>query len=94
MLWHTVLVPSTKFPTALILLITVTPLLLPLRGLLNKRLKSCAWYAYISLIYFIHGSAATYNDSVDRLYPALETVLSLLLFMGATLYVRYSKVKP
>ncbi len=63
MLWNTVLAPSTRFPVALVLLITVTPLLLPMRGLLDRKPKSCAWVAYVSLIYFIHGSAEAYVNA-------------------------------
>jgi len=91
MLWNTVLAPSSSFPVALMLLITVTPLLLPLRGLLNRNPKSCAWMAYISLAYFIHGSVETYVNASGRLYPLLEVMLSLMLFFGTTLYVRFSK---
>ena len=90
MLWNTVLVPSSRFPVALMLLITVTPLLLPLRGLLDRNPKSCAWMAYISLAYFIHGSVETYVNTNGRLYPSLEIILSLMLFFGTTLYVRFS----
>lgn len=89
MLWNTVLMPSSRFPVALMLLITVTPLLLPLRGLLNCNPKSCAWMAYISLIYFIHGSIEVYATT-NRLYPSLEVILSLMLFFGTTLFVRFS----
>ena len=91
MLWNTVLAPSSSFPVALMLLITVTPLLLPLRGLLDRNPKSCAWMAYISLAYFIHGSVETYVNTNGRLYPSLEIMLSLMLFFGTTLYVRFSK---
>ncbi|MDP2904609.1 MAG: DUF2069 domain-containing protein [Methylovulum sp.] len=91
MLWHTVLAPSTTFPVALVLLITVTPLLLPMRGLLDRKPKSCAWAAYISLIYFVHGSAEAYINADERLYAALEILLSLMLFLGATLYIRFAK---
>jgi uncharacterized membrane protein len=90
MLWNTVLAPSSRFPVALMLLITVTPLLLPLRGFLDRNPKSCAWMAYISLIYFIHGSVETYVNANGRLYPSLEVILSLMLFFGATLYVRFA----
>ena len=89
MLWNTVLTPAGHFPVALTLLITVTPLLLPLRGFLHRNPKSGAWMAYVSLIYFIHGSVETYVNSDGRLYPALETVLSLMLFFGCTLYVHF-----
>jgi uncharacterized membrane protein len=90
MLWNTILAPSSQFPVALMLLITVTPLLLNLRGLLNRNPKSCAWMAYISLAYFIHGSVETYVNTNGRLYPSLEVILSLMLFFGTTLYVRYA----
>jgi uncharacterized membrane protein len=90
MLWNTVLAPSHDFPVALKLLITVTPLLLPLRGLLSKNTRSCAWMAYISLIYFTHGSIETYATTTERIYPVVEFTFSLILFFGTTLYVRYS----
>ncbi len=90
MLWNTVLTPSSRFPVALMLLITVTPLLLNLRGLLDRTPKSCAWMAYISLAYFIHGSVEAYVNTNGRLYPSLEIILSLMLFFGTTLYVRYA----
>ena len=90
MLWNTVLTPTSPLPVALMLLITVSPLLLPLRGLLDRNPRSCAWMAYVSLIYFTHGSIEAYANSTNRLYPALEIILSLMLFFGATLYVRFS----
>ncbi len=89
MLWNTVLAPFSGFPVALILLATVTPLLLPLRGLLNRNPRSCAWMGYISLFYFTHGAIETYANS-ERLYPSLELTFSLMLFFGTTLYVRFS----
>ncbi len=90
MLWNTILPPTSQFPVALMLLITVTPLLLNLRGLLNRNPKSCAWMAYISLAYFIHGSVEAYANTNGRLYPSLEVIFSLMLFFGTTLYVRYA----
>ena len=93
MLWNTVLTPSSRFPVALMLLITVTPLLLNLRGLLDRNPKSCAWMAYISLIYFIHGSVETFVNANGRLLPSLEMIFSLMLFFGTTLYVRYAGKK-
>lgn len=90
MLWPTVLAPASHFPVALILLLTVTPLLLPMRGLLNQNPKSCSWAAYVSLGYFIHGSVEAYSNNAERLYAGLEVILSLALFFGAAFYVRYS----
>jgi len=90
MLWNTVLAPPSRFPVALRLLITVTPLLLPLRGFLDRNPKSCSWMAYISLAYFIHGTIEAYVNTNGRLYPSLEIIFSLMLFFGATLYVRFA----
>jgi uncharacterized membrane protein len=89
MLWHTVLAPSNHFPVAMVLLLTVTPLLLPLKGLLNATKKSCAWAAYISLIYFTHGTIEAYSNADERLLAILEVIFSLLLFFGASFYVRF-----
>jgi uncharacterized membrane protein len=91
MLWNTVLAPSPKLPVALMLLITVTPLLLPMRGFLNAQPKSCAWLAYISLIYFVYGCSEAYADANVRPYALLEVLFSLMIFFGATFYIRLSK---
>ena len=91
MLWHTLLAPPTSLPVALVLLVTVTPLLLPMRGLLNGIPKSCAWAGYLSLPYFIHGAIETYSNPDERLYAALEVILSLLLFFGVVAYLRWMK---
>lgn len=88
MAWNTILMPSTHLPVALVLIFMVTPLLLPLRGFLHGRSKSCTWMAYVSLIYIIHGIVETYANPEERLYAIAETALALTLFMSATLYVR------
>ncbi|MGZ5029734.1 MAG: DUF2069 domain-containing protein [Methylobacter sp.] len=88
MLWNTVLAPSPRFPVTLVLLVAVTPLLLPMRGLLERKLKSCAWAAYVSLIYFLHGTAEAYVNADERLYASLEVMLSLMLFFGSAFYIR------
>ncbi len=94
MLWNTVLAASTHLPVALMLLITVTPLLLPMRGFLDGRPKSCAWLAYISLVYFIHGCSEAYADINMRQYALLEIVLSMMIFFGTTFYIRLIKRPP
>lgn len=89
--WNTVLVPSRSFSVALVWLILVlTPLLLPLNGLLKANKKSCAWAAYVSLLYFLHGTDEVYNNANGHLLASLEVFFSLLLFFGATFYVRFT----
>lgn len=87
MAWPTLLAPNNKLPTALILLLSVGPLLLPFNGLLKKNLKSCTWMSYLSLPYFIHGAVEAYADAAQRPYALLEILFSLVLCFGAGLYV-------
>ena len=94
MLWHTVISPSTRFPVALILIVSITPLLLPFRGFLKANKKSCVFMAYISLIYLLHGSAEAFVNTEERVYAMLETVFSLMLFLGITFYLRLSAKQP
>ena len=88
MLWQTVLSPSIKFPIALLLLLNITPLLIPMRGFLNGDKKSYSWMAYISLFYLIHGAVECYANADERWLAGLEVFLSLQLFFGAAFYVR------
>jgi len=87
MAWNTILAPSTKFPVALVLLVSVTPLLLPFRGLLDGRLKSCTWISYVSLIYFVHGVLEAYANPAERTLAVAEIALSLMLCFSAGFYV-------
>lgn len=91
MAWNTILAPSTRFPVALVLLFSVTPLLLPFRGLLHGNLKSSTWMSYVSLIYFTHGVAEAYANPTERVYALAEVALSLMLCFGAGFYVYKAK---
>lgn len=91
MLWNTVLTQNARLPVTLMLLLTVTPLLLPMRGFLGGRTRSCAWLAYISLIYFIHGCSEAYVSTATRTYALLEILLSMMIFFGTTFYIRLAK---
>ncbi len=91
--WHTVLAPSDQFPVALMLIVSVTPMLFPFRGLLDANLKSCTWMSYISLIYFTHGCIEAYANPDERLLALLEVLLSLLLCFGAGMYVYKAEKK-
>lgn len=88
MLWPTVLTPPAQFPVALILIATVTPLLLLVRGLLAFKPKSYAWAGFISLLYFAHGATEAYANAAARGPAAAEILFSLLLFFGSALALR------
>lgn len=88
MLYNAFISPLPHLPVALILIVSVTPILLPFRGFLNGNKKSCAWMALISLFYFIHGISGVYATPNERLFSILETVFSLMIFVGITFYLR------
>lgn len=90
MLWNTVFTSTSRFPVAFLLILTITPLLLPMRGFLDGRLKSSAWLAYISLIYFVHGCLEAYSSTLSIHFALLEILLSLMIFFGTTFYIRLS----
>ncbi len=90
MAWNIVLAPSKYFPVGLVLLFMVTPLLLPLRGLLKGAKKACSWAAYVSLLYFVHGTQEAFVNPDERFLAWIEIVLSLCVFFGTSFYVRLS----
>lgn len=88
MLWQTVLAPSSHYPAALSLLVSVTPLLIPFKHFLKGNKKSCSWMAYLSLFYFVHGVIEFYANADERLFAGLEIAFSLQLFFGSAFYVQ------
>lgn len=94
MAWPTVLQPSSTLPTALILIVTVGPLLLPFRGFLDRNLKSCTWMSYLSLPYFVHGVVEAYAGDAALIWSLTETFFALLLCFGAGFYVYTAEKKP
>ena len=91
--WATILAPPTSFPISLILITCVLPLFLPLRGVLHGKEKPINWAAYLSLLYFIHGTMEAVADPTTRLLGLIEVIISLSVFLNASLYI-YRLKKP
>lgn len=89
MAWNTRWYPSTKYPIALVLLLGIMPLLLPMRGFLQANPRSCAWMAYLSIAYLMHGLVEAYVNVTERLPASLEVLFSALLFLGTTFFIRF-----
>ena len=87
--WNAWLAPSAYFPVALVLLVMVTPLLVPLRGLLHGKPYTYAWTSFLALLYFTHGVVEAYVNPAERLYAGVEALLALGLFSGSVLYARW-----
>ncbi len=76
--WHAWLAPPERMPLALVLAITVLPLLLPLTALRNVR-RALLWVGVLSLFYFCHGVAEAWSAPAERWLGLVEIALTLLL---------------
>ena len=87
------LIPSRHFPTALVLIVIAGPLLFPMRGLLNNNTYTYQWASFLSLAYFAHGISEI-SAYPDIWYAGLlETVASLIMYLGCVKYARIFKKK-
>ncbi|MDE2279728.1 MAG: DUF2069 domain-containing protein [Xanthomonadaceae bacterium] len=77
-IWHGWLLPPQGMPVALVLAITVVPLLLPIAALRRPR-RALLWVGILALFYFCHGVAEAWSSPVERTLAILEITLTLLL---------------
>ena len=89
--WYTVLAPAVHFPVALVLLVLVSPLLLPLRGLLHGRTYTFSWSCFLALLYFTHGIVEGWSSADTRLWGLMEAAFTTLWFGAAIMYVRVGR---
>lgn len=89
MLWMAWLSPSELFPVGLTLIVMISPLLLTLRGVLHGRMRPMAWTIFLSFPYFAHGVGEWIANPAESLYGMIEMLLSIGLFLGAMLSIRY-----
>jgi len=87
--WNAWLAPSAHFPVALVLLVMVTPLMFPLRGLLHGKPYTHAWTSFLVLLYFTHGLVEAYVNPAERLYAGAEALFALGLFSATVFYARW-----
>lgn len=85
--WHGFVYPATNNPWVLVGFI-IAPLLLPLRGLLKETPYTYAWTSFVILIYFMHGTVEVWANAEQRVYAAIEIILSVQVYIGAIYYAR------
>ncbi len=71
------------------LLLFVTPLLLPLRGVLGGRHKALVWGLLISLLYALHGGVVAWADAEQRWLGLIEAGLSLTYLFSTSFFIRW-----
>lgn len=76
--WHGWLFPSQTMPMALVLALTVIPLLLPLFAIRDVR-RALLWVGILSLFYFCHGISEAWSAPGERWMGWIEIVLTVTL---------------
>ncbi len=94
LIWPAWLCPPRHLPVSLVLIVTVVPLLFPLRGRLHGCGSSFTWAGYLSRFYFIHAvtEAAPLEEFRESLAVGLELISSLTLFFGAVCYLKATRL--
>ena len=89
--WLVWVAPPPATLRSLLLVVFLLPLLLGLRGVLNRRRYTLQWTGMLSLLYFIHGMLAATGGFPQRWLGAAETVLAIGYFGSAMLVLRRGK---
>jgi uncharacterized membrane protein len=74
---------------SLSLILFVTPLLLPLRGVLAGRDKALVWGTLLVLPYMVHGGMVAWAGEADRWLGVTEGLLGLLYLLSASFFIRW-----
>jgi len=86
--WLILISPSTMSPWLTIVMFVV-PLLLPARGIFTGNPYTYAWANFILMIYFLHSLTTLWVVPEDRVWAAIELVITTILFLSATYYAKY-----
>jgi len=80
-------------PGGSVYVLKVLPLLFPLYGVYKGNLYTLQWSSMLVLLYFTEGVVRWYSDisTTSSMLGAVETILALVFFLAAILYVRPAK---
>lgn len=74
------------------MVLKVLPLLAPLRGILDARIRTYQWASMLVLFYFIEGVVRSYTDSgTSALLAHVEVLLALLFAASAVWFIRATR---
>ncbi|MBR7798712.1 DUF2069 domain-containing protein [Undibacterium fentianense] len=91
-LWEVWLAPYK--PGGSIFVLKVLPLLLPIRGILQKNIYTMQWSSMLIMFYFMEGVVRAMSDTdlISRYLAGAEITLSILFFISSIYYVRPFKI--
>jgi len=81
--WYLRAAPPQRIPLTWVLLVTLTPLLVPALGILLKRPKALFWAGFMSLLHFMHGVSEAWAVPAVRELALLEVLFSSVLACAA-----------
>ena len=95
MAWIILLGDVAREHISIWLLLFVSPLLIPLRGVLAGRDKALIWGALVALLYTVHGGVVAWSEQDHRWFGLIEVGLSLGYLVCASYFIRWrSTAKP
>lgn len=80
-------------PGGSVYVLKALPLLFPLYGVYRGNLYTLQWSSMLVLLYFMEGVVRWYSDisPTSSMLGAIETILAVVFFLAAILYVRPAK---
>ena len=92
MAWIIFLGNTADKHVSLFLILFVTPLLIPLRGVLAGRNKPMIWGTLLALPYSVHGGMVVWLGAGDAWLGWVEILLSLGYVLSASYFVRWRAI--
>jgi len=92
MAWIILLGDVAREHKSLWLLLFVSPLLLPLRGVLAGRDKALIWGTLVCLLYTVHGGTVAWSEPENRWMGLVEVGLSLSYLFSASYFIRWRAI--
>jgi len=87
--WHLLINPAAEHLISVIIFFQIGPLMFPLFGILNGKLYTHAWSMYLAIFYFVIGVWYA-GKSEDLMIGLYVIITSLLFFLGAVIYTRFT----
>lgn len=86
--WWGWLADEPPVPRVLLVLLTAGPLLLPIRGIVNDRLRSYFWFNLLVLPYFAAAVASAWAHPGERPLAWMQMALTVTAFTAGFLRTR------
>lgn len=87
-LWHVILPPPYGSQNLWLAAVATVPLLLPLKGIWQHKVRSMTWGGYLLVFYFVIGIMEAWSNPGQRMAALAQVVLSLLFVFFLVLLTR------